>query len=80
MDRCPLDVEVLRSAVAGTGWRRVDVVEQTGSTNADLIGRAGAGEDICGAVLLGEFQSAGRGRHGRSWSAPAGSQISMSVG
>jgi len=80
VDRCPLDLEVLRSAVSGTGWRRVDVVEQTGSTNADLIARAGAGEDISGAVLLAEFQSAGRGRHGRSWSAPAGSQISMSVG
>ena len=80
MNRVPLDVEVLRAAISGTPWRRVDVVEQTGSTNADLIARAAAGEDIAGAVLLAEYQSAGRGRHGRSWSAPPRSQISMSVG
>jgi BirA family biotin operon repressor/biotin-[acetyl-CoA-carboxylase] ligase len=80
LDRPPLDVEALRAAISGTGWRRVDVVEQTGSTNADLIARSAAGEDIAGAVLLAEYQSAGRGRHGRSWSAPARSQISMSVG
>ncbi|GJF14729.1 biotin--[acetyl-CoA-carboxylase] ligase [Mycolicibacterium cyprinidarum] len=80
MNRCPLDVEVLRAATSGNQWQRVDVVEQTGSTNADLIARAAAGEDIGGAVLLAEYQSAGRGRHGRSWSAPSRSQISMSVG
>ena len=66
--------------MSGTEWRGVDVVGQTGSTNADLIARSAAGEDIGGAVLLAEYQSAGRGRHGRSWSAPARSQISMSVG
>ena len=80
VNRTPLDVQSLRSSSAGGAWRRVDVVEQTGSTNADLISRAAAGEDISGAVLLAEFQTAGRGRHGRSWSAPARSQISMSVG
>lgn len=58
----------------------MDVVEQTGSTNADLIARAATGEDVAGTVLLAEYQSAGRGRHGRSWSAPPRSQISMSVG
>lgn len=78
--RPALDVEALRTATAGTEWRRVDVVEETGSTNADLIARAAAGDEIAGAVLLAEFQSAGRGRHGRSWSAPPRSQISMSVG
>ncbi|MGE0220262.1 biotin--[acetyl-CoA-carboxylase] ligase [Mycolicibacterium sp.] len=80
MNRSPLDVDALRAATAGTEWRRVDVVAETGSTNADLIARAGTGADIAGAVLLAEFQNAGRGRHGRSWSAPARSQISMSVG
>ena len=80
LDRPALDVEALRAAIAGTQWRRVEVVEQTGSTNADLIARSAAGEDLAGAVLLAEYQSAGRGRHGRSWSAPERSQISMSVG
>lgn len=69
----------MRASVSGTAWRRVDVVEETGSTNADLVARA-ASEDIAGAVLLAEHQRAGRGRHGRSWSAPPRSQIAMSFG
>ncbi|SHU09002.1 biotin--[acetyl-CoA-carboxylase] ligase [Mycobacteroides abscessus subsp. abscessus] len=64
----------------GGHWRRIDVVEETGSTNADLVTRAAAGEDIDGVVLLAEHQTAGRGRHGRSWGAPAHTQLSMSVG
>lgn len=80
--RGPLDLDRLRVALVGPGraWRRVDVVEETGSTNADLLARVAAGEDIDGAVLLAEYQSAGRGRHGRIWSAPARSQIAASVG
>lgn len=61
-------------------WRRIDIVEQTGSTNADLVGRAAAGEDIDGVALLAEHQSAGRGRHGRFWGAPPRSQVALSVG
>lgn len=79
-ERPALNVDVLRSAMTGTEWHRVDVVDETGSTNADLIARAGRGEDIAGAVLLAEHQTAGRGRHGRTWSAPPRSQISMSFG
>ena len=80
--RDPLDADRLRRALVGSGgaYRRVDVVEETGSTNADLLARAAAGEDIDGAVLLAEYQSAGRGRHGRSWSAPTRSQVALSVG
>ncbi|MBX7434442.1 biotin--[acetyl-CoA-carboxylase] ligase [Mycobacterium sp. Y57] len=78
--RAALNSELLRNVISNTEWRRVDVVEETGSTNADLIARAAAGEDIAGAVLLAEYQSAGRGRHGRTWSAPPRSQIAMSVG
>jgi BirA family biotin operon repressor/biotin-[acetyl-CoA-carboxylase] ligase len=78
--RPPLDVTVLRDGLAGLPWRRVDVVEETGSTNADLLARAAAGEDIAGSVLFAEYQSEGRGRHGRHWSAPARSQLSVSVG
>ena len=78
--RTPLDVNELRSTTTGTAWHRVDVVDETGSTNADLIARAAAGEDIVGAVLFTEHQTAGRGRHGRSWSAPPRSQIAVSVG
>ena len=77
-----LHAVLLRDKLTGPGrpWRRLDVVEETGSTNADLLARAAAGENIDGAVLLAEYQSAGRGRHGRSWSTPPRSQIALSVG
>ncbi|MES2018577.1 MAG: biotin--[acetyl-CoA-carboxylase] ligase [Pseudomonadota bacterium] len=50
----------------------VEVVAQTGSTNADLLARAAT---LSGNLLLvAERQSAGRGRAGRSWlSCEAGS-------
>ncbi len=78
----PLNAAALADGLVGPGlpWRRLDVVTETGSTNADLLDRAAAGEDIDGAVLLAEYQSAGRGRHGRQWSAPPCTQISFSVG
>ncbi|MDT5175846.1 MAG: BirA family transcriptional regulator [Mycobacterium sp.] len=60
-------------------WRRIEVVAETGSTNADLIARA-ATEDVDGLVLIAEHQTAGRGRNGRSWSAVPGTQVTMSVG
>lgn len=78
----PLDAPVLRDGLVGPGhpWRALDVVAETGSTNADLLARSAAGEDIDGAVLLAEHQTAGRGRHGRHWVAPARSQLALSVG
>ncbi|WP_156685714.1 biotin--[acetyl-CoA-carboxylase] ligase [Mycobacterium sp. Marseille-P9652] len=82
MDLEGLDAAALRAEVIGTGlgWRQLDVVEQTGSTNADLLARAAAGADVAGAVLIAEYQTAGRGRHGRDWSAGVRTQITMSVG
>jgi BirA family biotin operon repressor/biotin-[acetyl-CoA-carboxylase] ligase len=80
--RRPLNEPLLRSEVLqdnGT-WRRLDVVAETGSTNADLLARHAEGDDIVDAVLLAEYQSAGRGRSGRSWSAPPRSQIALSIG
>lgn len=74
----PLDAEALRAEV--TDWRHLDVVAQTGSTNADLLARAASGADVDGAVLIAEYQTAGRGRQGRGWSASPRAQITMSVG
>jgi len=80
--RPPLDAAALRDELVGPGrpWRQLDVVTETGSTNADLIARAEGGADIDGSVLLAEYQNAGRGRHGRQWSAPPRAQIALSVG
>lgn len=80
--RPPLDLAGVRRDLVGPGRavRRLEVVESTGSTNADLLARHSAGEDIAGLVLVAEHQSAGRGRQGRSWSTPARSQIALSIG
>lgn len=73
----PLRTDVLRGAVVPP-YAALDVVDVTGSTNADLAAaaRAGAGDRT---VLLAEHQTAGRGRLGRSWEAPAGSGLALSV-
>ncbi len=56
----------------------VRCVDETGSTNADLLAlaRAGAPE---GVVIVTGYQHRGRGRRGRSWTAPAGSALLASV-
>lgn len=81
-ERVPLDADALRDSVFGASpvWRHIDVVAETGSTNADLIAHAGRGEPIDGVVLIAENQTAGRGRQGRSWSGAPFAQITMSVG
>jgi len=80
--RPALDIAGVRRDLVGPGrpLTRLDVVETTGSTNADLLARHGAGEDIDGAVLIAEHQSAGRGRNGRAWTTPPRSQIALSIG
>ncbi len=71
--RPPLDA----TAVGSTGRWRVEVVEGSGSTNADVASRYAAGEDD-GLVLVAEHQSAGRGRLGREWVSPARSSLTVS--
>jgi len=79
-----VDPESFRAAVAdrlagtGAGWR-VEVVDQTGSTNDDLAAKVRAGD--CGewAVLVALEQSAGRGRLTRSWTAPPGTGLALSM-
>ncbi|MDO5676977.1 MAG: biotin--[acetyl-CoA-carboxylase] ligase [Propionibacteriaceae bacterium] len=62
----------------GATFRRVDVVETTGSTNADLSARAREGESE-GAALVAMEQTAGRGRLDRQWVSPRGASISLSM-
>jgi len=73
----PLDHEAVRAALVGL-WTRVDIVERTGSTNADLLAAAAAGAPDR-AVLVAEHQEAGRGRLARSWVSPPGSGLTVSV-
>ena len=78
--RAPLDAAALRSRALrlGTLWREIEVVESTGSTNADLLARALRGEPE-GAVLAAEEQRAGRGRMGRTWTAPPRAALTFSL-
>ncbi len=69
----------LMDQLAGTRWRRVDVVASTGSTNADLAAAA-ATEDIDGRVLIARHQWAGRGRHDREWTTGPAGALTFSVG
>lgn len=57
-------------------YRRIQWVEDTGSTNADLLADTHA---PAFSALLADHQSGGRGRLGRPWSAPAGTQLILSV-
>src|SRR5580692_1766442 len=79
-ERASLDVAALRAAVVRPGglWRSVEVIPVTGSTNADLLARAAAGEPE-GAVLVAEQQNAGRGRLGRTWMSPPRAALTFSV-
>lgn len=72
--RPPIDPARL---VSPTGWR-IEVEEETPSTNAALARRARAGEDP-GLVLLTEHQTEGRGRLDRVWETPPRSSLTFSV-
>ena len=63
---------------AGTTPRwRVEVVEESPSTNRDVADRFRSGEQE-GLVLAAEHQTAGRGRLGREWVTPARTSLTVS--
>ncbi|WLW52631.1 biotin--[acetyl-CoA-carboxylase] ligase [Streptomyces sp. YU58] len=81
LDRPPLNAPALRRGLVRDGglWRDVDVVQRTGSTNADLVALAERGDAEEGAVLVAEEQTSGRGRLDRRWTAPPRSGLFFSV-
>lgn len=61
------------------GWPGpITRVRETGSTNADLLAAAAAGAPDR-SVLVAEHQTAGRGRLDRTWDAPPGANLLVSV-
>lgn len=70
-----LDLERIRTALADD-FTTIDFVEKTGSTNTDLMQATNVAD---GTVLLADEQISGKGRLGRTWTAPAGSQVIFSV-
>ena len=79
LDRPALDEAALAAAlVRGSGlWRRLEVVAEVGSTNADLAAAAADGAPD-GSVLVAEHQGAGRGRLDRTWSSPPRAGLTVS--
>lgn len=77
--RTPLHVASLRHALVTHGpYERIDHVETTGSTNADLVALAQQGAPAWTALIT-EHQSQGRGRMGRKYVSPRGAQLTLSV-
>jgi BirA family biotin operon repressor/biotin-[acetyl-CoA-carboxylase] ligase len=62
----------------GWPWRTVTVIQRTGSTNADLAAAARERADS-GTVLVAGHQVSGRGRLDRTWTAPPGASLAISV-
>lgn len=65
------------TAVAPSGRWRVEVVDHTDSTNADVAERFRQGESE-GLVLVAEHQTHGRGRLGREWVTPPRASLTVS--
>ncbi|OFL24517.1 biotin--[acetyl-CoA-carboxylase] ligase [Corynebacterium sp. HMSC062A03] len=70
-----LDMDRIREALS-EDFAVIDYTESTGSTNTDLMQ---ADKVADGTVLLANEQVAGKGRLGRQWVSPAGSQLIFSV-
>jgi BirA family transcriptional regulator, biotin operon repressor / biotin---[acetyl-CoA-carboxylase] ligase len=56
----------------------IDILDQTGSTNTDMLDRAMHGARS-GSVLVAESQTQGRGRRGRDWHSSPGGALTFSI-
>lgn len=81
-----LDAKKVRSELADLSEARgipfagtIEVVDQIESTSSELMRRAQR-RDVHGVALAAEWQSAGRGRRGRAWTAIAGGSLTFSLG
>ncbi|MCL8494589.1 biotin--[acetyl-CoA-carboxylase] ligase [Corynebacterium sp. B5-R-101] len=70
-----LDMDRIREALR-EDFAVIDFTESTGSTNTDLMQAEKVAD---GTVLLADEQVAGKGRLGRQWVSPAGSQLIFSA-
>jgi BirA family biotin operon repressor/biotin-[acetyl-CoA-carboxylase] ligase len=77
MPRAPLDTSQI-TATLSQYWR-VSVVDLTTSTQQDVAEKINAGDARSGDVIVANFQSAGRGRLDRTFSAPASTALLFSL-
>ncbi len=74
-----LTAETIRTGLATRViGRSLVYLPETGSTNAEAKRLAEAGA-VDGTVVVSDHQTAGRGRLGRPWQAPAGTSLLLSV-
>jgi len=71
--------DAIERALAWADTVRVEVVEQTGSTNDDLLELARLAAPLKPTVRVAMHQFAGRGRHGRRWHDARGRALLFSV-
>lgn len=75
LERPPLSQERLRRDLLESRWKQVHVLAETTSTQEEALHLRGGGD----AVVIAEFQSAGRGRRDRTWVSPRQAGITMSL-
>lgn len=73
-----LDAERVRASLLRPETFSIEVIESAVSTNTVLLQRAARGEPSA-SVLAAEWQSAGRGRLGRTWHSGLGNALMFSV-
>lgn len=85
MNATPLAAAAIHALVADSASHvAIEVVDETGSTNADLLARVPGAAQMAPAALHGpvlrvaERQTAGRGRAGRSWLSAPGASLTFS--
>lgn len=81
-----LDAKLVRAFLADLAVARgiplpitIEVVDQIESTSSELMRRAQR-RDVHQTALAAEWQTAGRGRRGRTWTAIAGGSLTFSLG
>jgi len=74
----PLDIDALRQALRTRRLAGLHYVAETTSTNDEAWKRL-SNPRADGSVIFTDYQSAGRGRLGRTWTAPRGAGLLMSV-
>lgn len=79
METSPLTADTIRGTLATTQLgRHLRLYRELSSTNEEAMSLARAGAEH-GTVVVADSQTAGRGRHGRSWFSPPGHNLYCSV-
>ena len=71
--------EIRKHLAAETVGEKLFVYDEVDSTNDVLIGLIGEGTATDGTVVVSDSQTAGKGRLGRRWVSPAGSNLYLSA-